>query len=88
LQSSGKFPDDCTPTADFIYTRFHGLTGYEYTYKKSDLEPWAEIIQEHLNEGKSAHVYFNNTGGNAAESAVMMRSLLSGQYGGNKLTRG
>lgn len=26
-QSSGKFPDDCTPTADFVYIRFHGLTG-------------------------------------------------------------
>lgn len=76
-QSSGKFPDDCTPTADFIYIRFHGLTGYKYNYKKSDLEPWAEIIAKHLAEGRSVQVYFNNAGGNAPESARMLRDLLA-----------
>ncbi len=75
-QSSGKFPDDCTPTADFIYTRFHGLTGYKYSYKKSDLEPWAEIIQKHIDEGRDAHIYFNNAGGNAAENAEMIEGMI------------
>lgn len=76
-QSSGEFPDDCTPTADFIYIRFHGLAGgYKYSYSKSDLEPWAQIIQEQLDEGRDARVYFNNAGGNAPESARMMRELL------------
>jgi len=76
-QSSGKFPDDCTPTADFIYIRFHGLTGYKYDYKASDLKPWAEIIEQQLNEGRDAQVYFNNAGGNAAESARMLRKMLT-----------
>jgi uncharacterized protein YecE (DUF72 family) len=76
-QSSGKFPVDCTPTADFIYIRFHGLTGYKYSYEQSELEPWAEIIQNQLDEGRDAKVYFNNTGGNAPECARMMREMLS-----------
>lgn len=77
--SSGKMPDDCTVTADFIYIRFHGLEGgYTYAYSKRDLEPWAKLIARHLDEGKDAHLYFNNTGGNAPESARMMREMLSG----------
>lgn len=76
-QSSEKFPNDCTPTADFIYIRFHGLTGYRYNYKKSDLEPWVEIVQSQLNEGRDAQIYFNNPGGNAVESARMMQDLLN-----------
>lgn len=76
-QSSGKFPNDCTPTTDYIYIRFHGLTGYRYSYKKSDLEPWAEIVQNQLNEGRDAQIYFNNPGGNAIESAQKMRKLLN-----------
>jgi uncharacterized protein YecE (DUF72 family) len=76
-QSSGKFPNDCTPTADFFYIRFHGLTGYRYSYKKSDLESWAAIVQNQLDEGRSGQIYFNNPGGNAIESARRMRKLLS-----------
>lgn len=76
-QSSGEFPDDCTPTADFIYIRFHGLTGYKYCYKKSDLEPWAEIIRKQLEEGRDAQVYFNNAGGNPTESANILREMLT-----------
>lgn len=76
-QSSGKFPDDTTATADFIYIRFHGLEGgYKYSYSKSDLEPWADIIRRQLNSGRDAHVYFNNTGGNAVECVGMMKELL------------
>lgn len=76
-QSSGRFPDDCTPTADFIYLRFHGLQGgYTYSYTREDLEPWAEIIGGQLDEGRDARVYFNNTGGNAPEAAATMQELL------------
>lgn len=76
-QSSGKFPDDCTPTADFIYIRFHGLTGYKYSYDQTELEPWAKIIQNQLEEGRDAQVYFNNTGGNAPECARMLEEMLT-----------
>lgn len=77
-QSSAKMLDDCTPTADFIYIRFHGLQGgYKYSYKKEDLAPWADIVQRHLEEGTEARIYFNNTGGNASESAHMMEELLT-----------
>ena len=76
-QSSGKFPDDCTPTADFVYARFHGLQGgYKYSYSESDLEDWADIFKKHLAAGREAQIYFNNTGGNAAESARMLREKL------------
>lgn len=76
-QSSRKFPDDCTPTADFIYIRFHGLTGYTYSYDPAELEPWAEIIQNQLEEGRVAQAYFNNTGGNAPECARMLEEMLN-----------
>ncbi len=76
-QSSGKFPDDCTPTTDFIYIRFHGLQGgYKYSYTKEDLKPWADIVRQQLDEGREARLYFNNPGGNAPESARMMEELL------------
>lgn len=77
-QSSPEMPDDCTPTADFIYIRFHGLEGgYRYSYSREDLKPWADIVGRYLEEGKEARVYFNNTGGNASESARMMEELLT-----------
>jgi uncharacterized protein YecE (DUF72 family) len=76
-QSSGEFPNACIPTADVIYIRFHGLTGYRYNYKKSDLEPWAKIVQKQLDKGRTAQIYFNNPGGNAIESARMLREMLS-----------
>ncbi len=76
-QSAGEFPDDCTPTADFIYVRFRGLTGYRYSYKKTDLEPWAVIIRKQLDQGRDAYIYFNNPGGNAPKSAQMLRDLLT-----------
>lgn len=77
-QSSGTFPDDCIATAGFIYIRFHGLAGgYTYSYSREDLKPWAEVIKRHMDEGKGAHLYYNNTGGNAPESAKMMRKLLA-----------
>lgn len=77
-QSSGKFPDDCTPTADFIYTRFHGLEGgYRYSYTKEDLKPWADIFKNQLDEGRDAHIYFNNTGGNAPECVKMLNEILA-----------
>lgn len=75
-QSSASFPDDCRPSADFIYIRFHGLTGYKYSYRESDLKPWAKIVQHQLEEGRDAQIYFNNPGGNAVESAQMLRELL------------
>lgn len=76
-QSAGEFPDDCTPTADFIYVRFRGLTGYRYSYKKSDLKPWADRIKKQLDQRRDARIYFNNPGGNAPESAQILYDFLS-----------
>lgn len=76
-QSSLDFPNDFTATTDFIYIRFHGLEGmYGYSYTRDDLEPWAKTIKQHLDEGRDAWVYFNNTGGNAPECAKMMKEML------------
>ncbi|MDZ7690077.1 MAG: DUF72 domain-containing protein [Balneolaceae bacterium] len=48
-QSSSMFPDDCTPTANFIYIRFYGLEGdYKYSYTPEDLRPWAKMVQKHM----------------------------------------
>lgn len=84
-QSSAGMPDDCTATTDFIYTRFHGLEGgYRYCYTREDLKPWADIFKRHLDEGREARIYFNNTGGNAPECARMMEELLEGEVRSEK----
>lgn len=76
-QSSADIPNECTATTDFIYIRFHGLEGsYGYSYTPDDLKSWGELIRQHLDEGRDAWVYFNNTGGNAPECARMMREML------------
>lgn len=75
--SSSDMPDDCVATSDYIYTRFHGLEdGYTYAYSRSELEPWAEVIQQNMDKGKDAYVYFNNTGGHATECVEMMHKML------------
>ncbi|HEX3625611.1 MAG TPA: DUF72 domain-containing protein [Verrucomicrobiae bacterium] len=59
--SSMRMPLNFSVTADFIYARFHGLSGgarHDYTAK--ELEPWAEHIRACAAEGKRAFAYFNN----------------------------
>lgn len=57
--SSAGIPTNLTVTADFIYIRFHGLSGgAAHDYTTAELKPWARHICSH--PGKKVYAYFNN----------------------------
>jgi uncharacterized protein YecE (DUF72 family) len=57
--SSGAMPANLTVTADFIYLRFHGLSGgAAHDYTIAELQPWAAHILNHPD--KTVFAYFNN----------------------------
>lgn len=59
--SSMRMPQNFSVTADFIYIRFHGLSGgARHDYTSDELKPWASHIREQAAKGKKAFAYFNN----------------------------
>lgn len=59
--SSLRMPTNFEVTADFIYIRFHGLTGGpHHDYTREEMQPWAEHIQAQAKTKKDVFVYFNN----------------------------
>ena len=59
--SSMRMPQNFSVTADFIYLRFHGLSGGpHHDYTRAELEPWAAHIREQAAKGRKAFAYFNN----------------------------
>jgi uncharacterized protein YecE (DUF72 family) len=59
--SSMRMPQNFSVTADFIYLRFHGLTGGpRHDYTCEELEPWAAHIREQTAAGRKVFAYFNN----------------------------
>ncbi len=54
-------------SSDLVYVRLHGHTRtYVSAYRRATLERWAERVQDWLAEGRSVHVYFDNTDAGAA----------------------
>ncbi|HEY3913378.1 MAG TPA: DUF72 domain-containing protein, partial [Verrucomicrobiae bacterium] len=48
-------------TANFIYIRFHGLSGGpRHDYTSTELSPWANHIKEQAASGREVFAYFNN----------------------------
>lgn len=59
--SSMRMPQNFSVTADFVYIRFHGLSGgARHDYTNEELEPWARHIREQAAQGKRVFAYFNN----------------------------
>lgn len=59
--SSLRVPMDLSVTADFIYIRFHGLSGgARHDYTKAELAPWVEHIRTQSDSGRRVFAYFNN----------------------------
>ncbi len=59
--SSMRMPQNFSVTSDFIYIRFHGLSGGpRHDYTRAELKPWADHIQRQVAEGKRVFAYFNN----------------------------
>jgi uncharacterized protein YecE (DUF72 family) len=59
--SSQAMPMHFETTADFVYLRFHGLSGGSaHDYTDRELEPWAEHLRRSACRGLTGFVYFNN----------------------------
>ncbi len=75
--SSDTMPRDLTPTADFIYVRFHGTATYHGAYLQPSLEPWARFVRAQAADGRDAYVYFNNDAeGHAPRDAARLAGML------------
>lgn len=59
--SSMRMPQNFSVTADFVYLRFHGLSGGAcHDYTRAELEPWGAHIREQAAAGRGVFAYFNN----------------------------
>jgi uncharacterized protein YecE (DUF72 family) len=75
--SSDAMPENHTPTADFVYVRFHGTATYHGKYERPALEPWAEFLRLQADEGRDCYVYFNNDAeGHAPRDAARLLEML------------
>jgi uncharacterized protein YecE (DUF72 family) len=66
-------------TTDLVFVRLHGAeVTYVSSYSENELASWAERIRTWHREGRTVHLYFDNTAGGAAvENALTLLSLLS-----------
>ena len=71
-------------TTDMVYLRLHGHSRtYASGYSGTGLRKWAGLVARWRSEGRSVHVYFDNTAeGAAPRDAMRLRGLL-GEAGGN-----
>ncbi len=72
-------PDVCPRTAEFTYTRFHGLgpDAYRWNYTDEELAPWADAIA-----GTDGFAYFNNDyEGHAVRNAQTLTRMLEERGG-------
>lgn len=74
-------PKSATPflnhKSDFLYIRFHGPAGnYRDSYSDDFLNEYATYHNEWIEEGKTVHVYFNNTMGDALKNLKTLNGLL------------
>ncbi len=66
-------------TADFVYLRLHGRDAkYRGRYGRAQLQPWADWLNGHMQDGRDAFVFFDNTdhADDAVRDALEMRELL------------
>ena len=74
-------------TAEHSFIRFHarntkGHYWYNYLYRKEELKPWVEKVEQVKKQTKVLRAYFNNHyGGAAVINALQFKEML-----GNKLS--
>jgi uncharacterized protein YecE (DUF72 family) len=68
-------------TADFVYLRFHGLSGGSaHDYTDRELEPWAEHLRRSARRGLIAFAYFNNDVNTRAPLNALRLMDMVGKY--------
>jgi uncharacterized protein YecE (DUF72 family) len=83
--SSDAMPEMLTPTADFVYVRFHGTSSYHGAYDHPALEPWASFLHQQAAKGRDCYAYFNNDaeGHAPADAARLVDMMRSGAAAGS-----
>ncbi|MBE3076513.1 MAG: DUF72 domain-containing protein [Actinobacteria bacterium] len=75
--SSDAMPESLTPTADFVYARFHGTSSCHGAYDSPALEPWAGFLRGQADSGRDCYAYFNNdAAGHAPADAARLIDML------------
>ncbi len=77
--SGGRFPGLETVTANTVYLRLHGDAKlYDSNYSEENLEKYAFMIKDWLEEDKEVWVFFNNTmRGQAITDSGRLREMLA-----------
>jgi uncharacterized protein YecE (DUF72 family) len=71
-------------TADFAYVRLHGPTANKYagSYSDSQLEKWAEWIDDKREALRAIYFYFDNDqAGYAAQNALTLKRMVAAKLG-------
>ncbi|MDJ0929075.1 MAG: DUF72 domain-containing protein [Gammaproteobacteria bacterium] len=70
-------------STDLVYIRLHGHTRtYESAYRRATLDRWARRVRGWRAEGRTVHVYFDNTdAGAAVRDAGRLAAMLSSDRG-------
>ena len=79
--SSLAMPMDLEVTTNFVYVRFHGLSGgAAHDYTDQELEPWAEHLRRCAHQGLTGFVYFNNDVNTRAPLNALQLMEMVGKY--------
>jgi len=85
ISQSSRYPlPEVSPTADFMYFRFHGPKEmFASSYTGTELRHWANAIKSFLGKRRDVYAYFNNdAGGHAPRDAQTLLQQL--QIGGRE----
>ena len=66
----------------FVYVRFHGTSGrYHGSYSRRQLQWWAHVLSEQVQEGRRVFAYFNNDPeAVATANALTLREMIGGRH--------
>lgn len=77
ISDAGKWPRWDAVTTDLAYVRLHGAPEtYKSLYGEEALQSWAAQIRRWRDEGRSVHVYFDNTEAPATQDALRLKEIL------------
>ena len=79
--SSLAMPMQLEATTNFVYVRFHGLSGGSaHDYSDQELEPWAEHLRRCARQGLNGFAYFNNDVNTRAPDNARRLIQMVGKY--------
>ncbi len=79
ISDAADWPRWDAVSTDMVYVRLHGSTEtYHSAYSDEELARWADMVTTWRDEGRSVHVYFDNTDSLAApQNALRLKEMLN-----------